>query len=122
MLSRYYNLFYKVKHLTYHHPKAKDIKNRAKSEIEETKALARILTYAVKSYSKNRDFDLDKKDIEFIQGQSGDVIKNLLMVVISIIPIPIPIPTSCRFECHCHWPRANCEIRTEEGNTSHPQQ
>lgn len=71
--------------------KFKDIKNRAKSEIEETKALVRILTYAVKSYAKNRDFDLDKKDIEFIQGQSGDVIKNLLMVVISIIPIPIPI-------------------------------
>ena len=71
--------------------KFKDIKNLAKSEIEETKALVRILTYAVKSYAKNRDFDLDKKDIEFIQGQSGDVIKNLLMVVISIIPIPIPI-------------------------------
>jgi len=71
--------------------KFKDIKNRAKSEMEETKALVRILTYAVKSYAKNRDFDLDKKDIEFIQGQSGDVIKNLLMVVISIIPIPIPI-------------------------------
>jgi len=71
--------------------KFKDIKNRAKSEIEETKALIRILTYAVKSYSKNRDFDLDKKDIEFIQGQSGDVIKNLLMVVISLIPIPIPV-------------------------------
>ena len=59
--------------------------------MEETKALVRILTYAVKSYAKNRDFDLDKKDIEFIQGQSGDVIKNLLMVVISIIPIPIPV-------------------------------
>ena len=71
--------------------KIKDIKNRAKSEIEETKALVRILTHAVKSYSKNREFDLDKKDVEFIQGQSGDVIKNLLMVVISIIPIPIPI-------------------------------
>ena len=71
--------------------KIRDIKNRAKSEIEETKALVRILTHAVKSYSKNREFDLDKKDVEFIQGQSVDVIKNLLMVVISIIPIPIPI-------------------------------
>jgi hypothetical protein len=71
--------------------KFKDIKKRAKSEIEETKALVRILIYAVKSYAKNREFDLDKKDIEFIQGQSGDVIKNLLMVVISIIPIPIPV-------------------------------
>jgi hypothetical protein len=71
--------------------KFKEIKNRAKSEMEETRALARILTHAVKSYSKTREFDLDKKDIEFIQGQSGDVIKNLLMVVISIIPIPIPV-------------------------------
>jgi len=71
--------------------KFKDIKNRAKSEIEETKALIRILTHAVKSYSKNREFDLDKKDIEFIQGQSADVIKNLLMVTILLIPIPIPI-------------------------------
>jgi hypothetical protein len=71
--------------------KFKDIKNKAKSEIEETKALIRILTHAVKSYSKNREFDLDKKDIEFIKGQSADVIKNLLMVVISIIPIPIPV-------------------------------
>lgn len=69
--------------------KFKDIKNMAKSEMEETKALVRILTYAVKSYVKNRDFDLDKKDIVFIQGQSVDVIKNLLIVVISIIPIPI---------------------------------
>jgi hypothetical protein len=71
--------------------KFKDIKKKAKSEIEETKALIRILTHAVKSYSKNREFDLDKKDIEFIKGQSADVIKNLLMVVISIIPIPIPV-------------------------------
>ena len=71
--------------------KFKDIKSRAKSEMEETRALARILTHAVKSYSKTREFDLDKKDVEFIQGQSGDVIKNLLMIVISIIPIPIPV-------------------------------
>lgn len=71
--------------------KFEDIKNRAKSEMEETKALIRILTYAVKSYAKNREFNLDKKDIEFIQGQSSDVIKTLLMVVISVIPIPIPI-------------------------------
>ena len=71
--------------------KVNDIKKRAKSEIEETKSLIRILTHAVKSYSKNREFDLDKKDIEFIQGQSVDVIKNLLMVTISLIPIPIPV-------------------------------
>jgi hypothetical protein len=44
--------------------KFKDIKKRAKSEIEETKALVRILIHAVKSYAKNREFDLDKKDIE----------------------------------------------------------
>ena len=71
--------------------KFKDIKNKAKSELEETKALVRILTHAVKSYSKNREFDLDRKDVEFIQGQSVDVIKNLLMITISLIPIPIPV-------------------------------
>lgn len=69
----------------------KNIKNRANSEIKETSALVRIIVHAVKSYSKNREFDLDKKDIEFIQGQSADIIKNLLMVTISLIPIPIPI-------------------------------
>jgi len=71
--------------------KVNNIKKRAKSEMEETKALIRILTHAVKSYTKNREFDLDKKDVEFIQGQSVDVIKNLLMVTIALIPIPIPV-------------------------------
>ena len=56
--------------------KVNNIKKRAKSEMEETKALIRILTHAVKSYTKNREFDLDKKDVEFIQGQSVDVIKT----------------------------------------------
>jgi hypothetical protein len=37
--------------------KFNDIKKRAKSEMEETKALIRILTHAVKSYSKNREFE-----------------------------------------------------------------
>ena len=69
----------------------KNIKNRANSEIKETQALVRIIIHAVKSYKKNREFDLDKKDIEFIHGQSADIIKNLLMVTISLIPIPIPI-------------------------------
>ena len=59
-----------------------EIKNKAKLEIEETKALVRIIVYAVKSY---------KKDIKFIHGQSADVVKNLLMVTISLIPIPIPV-------------------------------
>jgi hypothetical protein len=69
----------------------KNIKNRANSEIKETRALVRILIHAVKSYSKTREFDLDKKDIEFIQGQSADIVKNLLMVTISLIPIPVPV-------------------------------
>ena len=47
--------------------------------------------YDNKRYTKNREFDLDKKDIKFIQGQSADVVKNLLMVTISLIPIPIPV-------------------------------
>ena len=38
------------------------VKNRANSEIEETKALYRILKHAVKSYSKTNEFDLDKSE------------------------------------------------------------
>lgn len=71
--------------------KLKGIRDRAKSEVEETRALVRILTHAVRSYSKTREFDLDEKDREFIKGQSGDVVKNIILMVISIIPIPIPI-------------------------------
>ena len=71
--------------------KLKGIRDRAKSEVEETSALVRILTHAVRSYSKTREFDLDEKDREFIKGQSGDVVKNIILMVISIIPIPIPI-------------------------------
>jgi len=71
--------------------KLKGIRDRAKSEVEETRALVRILTHAVRSYSKTREFDLDEKDKEFIKGQSGDVVKNIILVIISIIPIPIPV-------------------------------
>ena len=71
--------------------KLKGIRDRAKSEVEETRALVRILTHAVRTYSKTREFDLDEKDREFIKGQSGDVVKNIILMVISIIPIPIPI-------------------------------
>ena len=71
--------------------KIKGIRDRAKSEVEETRALVRILTHAVRSYTKTREFDLDEKDKEFIKGQSGDVVKNIILMVISIIPIPIPV-------------------------------
>lgn len=71
--------------------KLKGIRDRAKSEVEETRALVRILTHAVRSYAKTREFDLDEKDKEFIKGQSGDVVKNIILMVISIIPIPIPV-------------------------------
>lgn len=71
--------------------KYKDIKNIAGSELKETKGLVKIIAHAIKSYAKKRDFDLDEKDIKFIQGQSGDVIKNIVLITISLIPIPIPI-------------------------------
>jgi hypothetical protein len=71
--------------------KLKDVKDRASSEIKETKALVRILTHAVKSYTKNREFDLNEEDKKFIKGQSTDVIKNVLLTVVAIIPIPIPL-------------------------------
>lgn len=71
--------------------KLSDIKDNAKSEIKETAALVRLIKHAVKSYSKNREFDLDKKDIEFIKGQSGDLIKSIVLLTVSITPIPIPL-------------------------------
>jgi hypothetical protein len=71
--------------------KLKDVKDRAQSEIKETRALVRILTHAVKSYTKNREFDLNEEDKKFIKGQSTDVIKNALLTVVAIIPVPIPL-------------------------------
>ena len=71
--------------------KLSDIKDNAKSEIKETAALVRLIKHAVKSYSKNREFDLDKKDIEYIKGQSGDLIKSIVLLTVSITPIPIPL-------------------------------
>lgn len=71
--------------------KFQELKKRTKSEFKETKALIRILTHAVKSYSKDRDFDLDEKDKKFIKEQSTDVVKDLMILIISLIPIPIPV-------------------------------
>lgn len=71
--------------------KLKNVRDRAQSEIKETKALVRILTHAVKSYAKNREFDLNDEDRRFIKGQSADVVKGLILTIISIIPIPIPL-------------------------------
>jgi len=71
--------------------KLKDVKNRAQSEIKETRALVRILTHAIKSYAKNREFDLNTEDKEFVKGQSTDVIKNIILVLVALIPIPIPL-------------------------------
>jgi hypothetical protein len=71
--------------------KLEKIKDRATSEIKETKALVRILTHAVKSYTKNREFDLNDEDRDFIKGQSKDVIKNLILTIVAIIPLPIPL-------------------------------
>lgn len=71
--------------------KYKDVKAIAGLEIKETKGLVKILVHAIKSYIKKREFDLDEKDVKFIQGQSGDVVKNIVIVTISLLPIPIPI-------------------------------
>ena len=71
--------------------KLKDVKERATSEIKETKALVRILMHAVKSYTKKRDFDLNEQDKKFIKEQSTDVIKNIIIMIVAIIPLPIPL-------------------------------
>jgi hypothetical protein len=67
------------------------IKDRATSEVKETRALIKILTHAVKSYSKNREFDLNDDDRKFIKGQSVDVIRSLILTIVAIIPLPIPL-------------------------------
>ena len=71
--------------------KLKDVKDRAQSEVKETRALVRILTHAVKSYTKDREFDLNDEDKEFIKGQSVDVIRSMLLAIVAIIPLPIPL-------------------------------
>jgi len=71
--------------------KLKGVRDRAQSEIKETRALVRILTHAVKSYVKDREFDLNDEDRKFIKGQSTDVIKNILLTVVAVIPLPIPL-------------------------------
>jgi hypothetical protein len=71
--------------------KLKNVRDRAQSEIKETRALVRVLTHAVKSYAKNREFDLNDEDRRFIKGQSVDVVRGLILTIITLIPIPIPI-------------------------------
>jgi len=71
--------------------KLKDVRNRAQSEIKETRALVRILTHAVKSYAKNREFDLNEEDKKFIKGQSTDVVRGLILTIVAMIPLPIPL-------------------------------
>jgi hypothetical protein len=66
-------------------------KDRVTSEVKETRALVRILTHAVKSYTKNREFDLNDEDRKFIKGQSADVVRTLILTIVAIIPIPIPL-------------------------------
>lgn len=71
--------------------KLKDVKNRAQSEIKETRALVRVLTHAIKSYAKNREFDLNTEDKEFVKGQSVDVIRSIVLTIVAMIPLPIPL-------------------------------
>jgi hypothetical protein len=66
------------------------IKDRATSEVKETSALVRVLIHAVKSYAKNREFDLNDEDRKFIKGQSVDVVRTLILTIVAIIPLPIP--------------------------------
>jgi len=71
--------------------KLKGFRDRAQSEIKETRALVRILTHAVKSYAKDREFDLNDEDRKFIKGQSTDVVRGLILTIVALIPLPIPL-------------------------------
>ncbi len=71
--------------------KINTFKIKAKSEVKETRALVRILTHAIKSYSKKREFDLNEEDKDFIRSQSSDLVKNIVLIIVALIPLPIPL-------------------------------
>jgi hypothetical protein len=58
----------------------------AKSEMKETKLLAKIIAKALNSYRTTKKFDLDKEEIEFVKAQSKDIIKLIPVIVFQIVP------------------------------------
>jgi len=64
----------------------KKYKEVATNEIRQTRLLVRILINSVKEYLKNKDFELDKEDKEFIKNQSSDLLKLIPLVVFQIVP------------------------------------
>lgn len=58
----------------------------AKSEMKETKLLAKIIAKALNSYTKTKKFDLDKEEIEFVKSQSTDILKLIPVIVFQIVP------------------------------------
>jgi hypothetical protein len=64
----------------------KKYKDVAVTEMKQTRLLVRILMSASKEYLKNKDFELDKEDKEFIKNQSSDILKLIPLVVFQIVP------------------------------------
>jgi hypothetical protein len=58
----------------------------AKSEIKETKLLAKIIAKALNSYTKTKKFELDEEEIEFVKSQSTDILKLIPVIVFQIVP------------------------------------
>jgi len=58
----------------------------AKSEIKETKLLAKIIAKALNSYTKTKKFELDEEEIEFVKSQSTDILKLIPIIVFQIVP------------------------------------
>lgn len=64
----------------------KKYKEVATNEMRQTRLLVKILINSVKEYLKNKDFELDKEDKEFIKNQSSDLLKLIPLVVFQIVP------------------------------------
>jgi len=66
--------------------KLKLYKETAVEEFKETRLLVKIIMSAAKSYMKDKEFNLDKEDKEFIKNQSKDVLKLIPLIAFQVFP------------------------------------
>lgn len=64
----------------------KKYRDVASDELKQTRLLVRILLSSAKEYLKDKDFELDKEDKEFIKDQSSDLLKLIPLIVFQVIP------------------------------------
>jgi len=64
----------------------KKYKDLAISEVKETRLLVKILISTTKDYLKNKDFDLNQEEKNFIKDQSSDILKLIPLIVFQLVP------------------------------------